>query len=174
MAGPDFEGMQLTEVIRVLDALADAGIPAWLEGGWGVDALVGHQTRAHRDVDVDIDASQEAEALAVLQTLGYEIETDWRPNRVELALAGRGWIDVHPLQFQRDGSALQAGLNAKSYSFPESYFGRGRLDGRAVRCFSLHAQWLFHTGYALRPTDVHDLAQLDQLDASVDRPSSSG
>jgi lincosamide nucleotidyltransferase A/C/D/E len=174
MAGPDFEGMQLTEVIRVLDAFADAGIPAWLEGGWGVDALVGHQTRAHRDVDVDIDSSQEAEALAVLRTLGYEIETDWRPNRVELALAGRRWIDVHPLQFHRDGSALQAGLNGESYRFPESYFVMGQLDGRAVRCFSLHAQRLFHTGYAPRPTDVHDLAQLDQLDASVDQPSSSG
>src|SRR3954471_14934729 len=135
MAGPDFEGMQLTEVIRVLDALADAGIPAWLEGGGGVDALVGHQTRAHRDVDVDIDASQEAEALAVLQTLGYEIETDWRPNRVELGLSGLGWIDVHPLQFQRDGSALQAGLNATFFFNHTAYFESDRLDLRAVLLF---------------------------------------
>ena len=73
--------MRLDEVFRVLDALAESGIPAWLEGGWGVDALIGRQTRAHRDVDLDIDESQEAEALSVLHRLGYEVETDWRPNQ---------------------------------------------------------------------------------------------
>ncbi len=159
----DFKGMQFTEVFRVLDALTEVGVAAWLEGGWGVDALVGHQTRAHRDVDVDIDVSGETVALNALRELGYEIETDWRPNRVELAAAGRGWVDVHPLLFDREGNARQLGLNGEFYDFPASYFVTGHLVGRAVRCFSLEAQRRFHAGYDLRPIDVHDLARLDLL-----------
>lgn len=143
---PVFEGMQLAEVFRVLDALAEAGVAAWLEGGWGVDALVGHQTRAHRDVDVDIDVVQEAVALAALHELGYEVETDWRPHRVELAAAGRGWVDVHPLLFDPDGNARQPGLNGEFYDFPKAYFVTGQLAGSAVRCFSREAHGLATTG----------------------------
>jgi lincosamide nucleotidyltransferase A/C/D/E len=71
----------LSEVLEVLAALAVRGCRFWLEGGWGVDALVGHQTRRHRDLDVDLDARCEESALAVLAEMGYTVETDWRPNR---------------------------------------------------------------------------------------------
>lgn len=155
--------MPLAEVFRVVDALDQAGVPSWLEGGWGVDALVGYQTRSHRDVDVDIDAVHEALALAVLRDLGYEIETDWRPNRVELAGADRSWVDLHPLLFDANGNARQPDLDGGFYDFPKSYFVTGRLAGRALGCFSLLAQRHFHAGYELRPIDVHDLAQLDLL-----------
>jgi hypothetical protein len=68
------------------------GCRLWLEGGWGVEALVGHQTRPHRDIDLDLEARCEDAALAVLAGMGYTVETNWRPNRVELMLraaAGR-------------------------------------------------------------------------------------
>jgi lincosamide nucleotidyltransferase A/C/D/E len=51
---------------------------------------VGQQTRPHRDVDLDIDGAFEGEVAAVLHDLGYVMETDGRPNRVELAAADRG------------------------------------------------------------------------------------
>jgi hypothetical protein len=88
-------GMSLGEVLAVLDAVRSVGCRFWIEGGWGVDALVGHQTRPHRDVDIDIDGAFEGEVLAALRDLGYVIETDWRPNRVELVAPGRGWVDRH-------------------------------------------------------------------------------
>ena len=170
MAGSGDEGgTALAEVLRVLDALAGAGCRYWLEGGWGVDALVGHQTRAHRDVDVDIDAAGEEAALAALAGLGYEVETDWRPNRVELAAAGRGWVDLHPLLIDEDGSARQAALGGGYHFFPRSFFVTGSLDGRPVPCVSVTAQRLFHSGYAPREADVHDLAMLDALEAARPR-----
>jgi polyisoprenoid-binding protein YceI len=43
----------------VLDALHRVGCRFWVEGGWGVDALVGRQTRPHRDLDIDIDADRQ-------------------------------------------------------------------------------------------------------------------
>ena len=156
------EGMQLSEVFRVLTALDDAGVGVWLEGGWGVDALVGKQTRPHRDLDLDIDASNDRLALHVLTELGYEIETDWRPNRIEL-IAAAGWVDLHPLLFDPDGSARQPALDGGIHTFPKAYFDSGTLAGRPVGCFSVEAQLRFHSGYDLRPVDTHDLRQLDAL-----------
>jgi len=156
--------MALAEVLAVLDALTSAGCRFWLEGGWGVDALLGRQSRPHRDVDVDIDGRYEVEALEALAGLGYEIETDWRPNRVELAAAGRGWVDVHPLTLHADGSADQAGLEGAVYHFAADYFTTGSLAGRPIPCFSVAAQRLFHSGYTLGPHDIHDLAAVDALE----------
>jgi lincosamide nucleotidyltransferase A/C/D/E len=163
--------MALSEVLAVLDALASVGCRFWLEGGWGVDALLGRQSRRHRDLDVDIDGRYEAEALEVLAGLGYEIETDWRPNRVELAAAGRGWVDVHPLELHTDGSARQAGLDGAVHFFPGRYFTTGSLGGRPVPCFSVVAQRLFHSGYALRAHDVQDLAALGGLERVKNVPT---
>ena len=161
--------MQLFEVFRVLDALKEAGVTCWLEGGWGVDALVGRQTRPHRDVDLDIDASQVPLALRVLTALGYQIETDWRPNRVELR-AATGWVDLHPLLFEPDGNARQPGLDGGFRDFPRAYFVTGNLAGRTVGCFSVEAQKRFHRGYDLRPEDAHDLSQLNTLPGSRRSP----
>lgn len=155
--------MPLSEVLAVLDAVCSVGCRYWLEGGWGVDALVGRQTRCHRDVDLDFDAGYEAAVLDALTGMGYGIETDWRPNRVELAATGRGYVDLHPLVIDPDGSARQAALDGGWYEFPQSWFTTGTLDGRTIPCVSLEAQRLFHAGYELRQVDRHDLAELDRL-----------
>lgn len=156
-------GMSLAQMLAVLDAVCSVGCRFWLEGGWGIDALVGHQTRPHRDVDLDIDGAFEDQVLAALHDLGYVIETDWRPNRVELVAAGRGWVDVHPLVIDDDGSARQAVLAGGWHEFPRSFFTAGCLADRSVPCVSMEAQRLFHTGYELREVDRRDLALLDQL-----------
>ena len=44
--------MTLDQMLAVLEAVRAVGCRFWLEGGWGVDALVGRQTRPHRDVDI--------------------------------------------------------------------------------------------------------------------------
>jgi lincosamide nucleotidyltransferase A/C/D/E len=157
------QGMELSEVLLVLDAIGSVGCPHWLEGGWGVDALVGHQTRPHRDVDVDVDRSHEAVVLAALGELGYTVETDWRPTRVELVSPRRGWVDLHPLVVDPGGDARQASLEGGWHELPARWFTTGSLDGVTVPCVSLEAQRAFHAGYELREVDVHDLEQLDRL-----------
>lgn len=157
------EGMTVPEVLRVLEVVRATGCRAWLEGGWGVDALVGHRTRPHRDVDLDIDATFEGAVLTALGRLGYVVETDWRPNRVELVAPGRRWVDLHPLVVRADGSARQAALDGGWHEFDRSWFSTGSLDGHPVPCVSLEAQRRFHTGYDLRAVDLLDLAQLDRL-----------
>lgn len=157
--------MTVDEVLAVLETVRSVGCRFWLEGGWGVDALAGRQTRPHRDVDLDVDAAYEQQVLEALHELGYVIETDWRPNRVELAAPGRGWVDLHPLVIDGHGNARQAALGGGWHEFPRSFSTLGRIGEISVPCVSVEAQRLFHTGYELRDVDRHDLAVLDQLTA---------
>ena len=106
----------------------------------------------------------EEPALAVLAEMGYTVETDWRPNRVELHAPGRGRVDLHPLLIDEDGSARQAALDGGVHLFPRSFFVTGSLAGVPVPCVSVTAQRIFHTGYELRSTDWHDLGVLNELD----------
>lgn len=158
------EGMRLAEVLTVMGVITATGSRFWLEGGWGVDALVGRQTRPHRDLDVDLDGAMEREVIDVLGAVGYAVETDWRPNRVELLAPGRGWVDLHPLVVDASGDARQAALGGGWHHFRREWFTTGRLGGREVPCVSAAAQRLFHSGYQLRDVDMLDLAQLDLLE----------
>jgi lincosamide nucleotidyltransferase A/C/D/E len=160
----DVTETSLAEVFEVLRALSAVGCRFWLEGGWGVDALLGRQTRPHRDLDVDLDARCAEAALTVLAAMGYTIETDWRPNRVELKAPARGRVDLHPLLIDDDGTARQAALEGGFHVFPRSFFVTGSLAGVPVPCVSVTAQRRFRTGYELRDIDLHDLAVLDDLD----------
>jgi lincosamide nucleotidyltransferase A/C/D/E len=155
--------VQVGDVLAVLDALRGVGCRAWLGGGWGVDALVGRQTREHRDVDLALDAGHEAAALAALGVLGYVVETDWRPVRVELAAPGARWVDVHPVVFDAAGDGVQAGLDGATFAYPRGCLTTGVLGGVAVPCLSAAQQVAFHTGYPPREVDLADLAVLRPL-----------
>jgi len=153
--------MSAGEVLRVLDALRSA--PVWIGGGWGVDALVGHVTRPHRDLDLAIDASYEAPALAALATVGYRIETDWRPSRVEVAAPDERWVDLHPVVFDETGAGQQAGPDGTSFDYPAECFTWGLIGGRRVPCLSARQQLIFHSGYVPRACDLADVELLRSL-----------
>ncbi|HVQ89894.1 MAG TPA: hypothetical protein VMU51_02555 [Mycobacteriales bacterium] len=155
--------MEFAAVVEVLAALADRGCPAWVAGGWGVDALVGRQTRAHRDLDLAIDAGGEPAALAALTRLGYRVQTDWRPVRVELGRAGVGWVDLHPVAFDGTGHGRQHDLDGGWFDYPVGSLTTGQLNRQPIPCLSIDQQIRFHTGYPPRPIDRHDLALLHRL-----------
>ncbi len=147
----------------MLDGLERAGVGYWVAGGWGVAALVGRQTREHRDLDLAVDTRGLAQCLDALEGLGYVRETDWLPVRVEYAAAGRGWVDVHPVEIFAEGHGRQRGMGGHDFVYPASCWAVDRLGGRRAPCLSAEQQRVFHSGYAPRPEDVHDLAQLDAL-----------
>ena len=147
----------------VLADLAAADCAFWVGGGWGVDALVGRQTRQHRDLDLAVDAADEVAALEVLRRRGYAVETDWRPVRVELVAPGRGRVDLHPVVFDAEGHGRQAGFDGEHFDYPPEGFTVGVIGGLTVPCLSRAQQIRFHSGYAPRPADRHDLALLGSL-----------
>ena len=155
-------GPMTEELARTfLDGCARAGVAVWIGGGWGVDALMGRQTRAHRDLDVLYRIEQDAELRTVLTGLGFVPETDWWPVRVEFA--GPSYVDAHPLRFADDGSAVQAGLDDTEFIYPVGAFRQGEIGGRRVGCLSVAQQLAFHSGYEPREVDLHDLEVLRRL-----------
>ena len=46
--------MKATDVTSLYEMCRPKGITIWIDGGWGVDALHGHQSRQYKDVDLAI------------------------------------------------------------------------------------------------------------------------
>lgn len=126
---PSGVGMRLSEVRTVLANLREASCHFWVAGGWGVDALVERQTRPHRDLDVAVDAEHESAVVAVLSLLGYAVETDWRPVRVEFVAPNRGWVDLHPVAFDCTGHGRQAGLAGGHFDYRQRHSPTARWAG---------------------------------------------
>lgn len=147
----------------ILDLMDSMKIKYWVDGGWGIDILLGKQNREHRDVDIDFDAQYTEELLRVLISTGYVITTDWRPCRIELKHPARGFIDIHPFVIAEDGSAKQSDMSGGWYEFDSSFFTSSLFEGRLVPCISAEAQKLFHSGYELRERDIIDLKNLESL-----------
>jgi lincosamide nucleotidyltransferase A/C/D/E len=54
------------DVVEIVGWLRAAGVDAWLDGGWGVDALVGEETRDHKDLDLIVKDAHESIMRKVL------------------------------------------------------------------------------------------------------------
>jgi lincosamide nucleotidyltransferase A/C/D/E len=153
----------LEDVLAVHGVLRAAGVAHWIGGGWGVDALVGAQTRPHRDLDLALDAARLGEAVRLLGELGYAPETDWRPVRLELAAAGERWVDLHPVVFDGSGDGRQAGPEGSHFDYPAVDLVTGSVEGHRLPCLSVRRQLVFHSGYDPRAVDLADLALLEGL-----------
>lgn len=46
--------VNITDVKQILQFAIDAEIKVFLDGGWGVDALLGYQSRAHVNAKMDL------------------------------------------------------------------------------------------------------------------------
>lgn len=150
------------EVLDLLVLLESVGAQPWIAGGWGVDALVERQTRVHRDLDVMVLADRLAQVLDALQDKGFVVTTDGLPVRVELD-DGIQVVDVHPVHPDGSGGWWQAAPEGGRYRYPEGSIVGGLIGGRTVRCASPVLQARVHSGYPLRPVDVHDLALLHEI-----------
>ncbi|WP_319461716.1 nucleotidyltransferase domain-containing protein [Micromonospora sp. RTP1Z1] len=148
------------QVTALLDEFAAYGLRVWVAGGWAVDAVVGRQTRPHADLDLAIDADQQAELLALLGRLGFVTTVDWLPVRAELTAPDGRKVDLHPVTFRPDGSGVQSGLDGVSFGYAADGFATGLIEGRPVPCLSVAQQLRFREGYPPREIDHDDVALL--------------
>jgi ribosomal protein S18 acetylase RimI-like enzyme len=161
------------DVLEILDVFEGAGIVVWIDGGWGIDALVGEQTREHDDLDIVIDIEDVDRLKDVLTAHGFTKLTRW-PDSPDGFVLGGGRdrrVDVHPVRFTEEGAGLQR-LSKGEWTFPaEGFAGRGTIGGRTVRCLTAEVQVLCHAGYELDDGDLDDLALLrDRLGAELLEP----
>lgn len=146
------------QALDLLDLLERSGVRVVVDGGWGVDALLGERTRPHDDLDLVIDVEAVPRARAALADAGFGVERDLLPTALALRHPdGRG-VDLHPVEPRGDGGGdqlLEDGTRWR-YGPPAS----GRIGGRAVACCSLDTQLRAHTGYEPDADDRADVRAL--------------
>ena len=159
------------DVLRVLDALHVNGVSPIIQGGWGVDALLGRQTRLHKFVDLIVDEQEQSEILSALDALGYDQIDYVSRGRTELSQPDGRKISLHLLD-----EHLVQHTNEWRFQFPPmSLQGRGLIVGRPVRCLSADGHVLVQADRDLTDTVQADLFLLaDQLGARLFYPLARG
>ncbi|MGH2694531.1 MAG: nucleotidyltransferase domain-containing protein [Actinomycetota bacterium] len=157
--------MQERDVLRILDAFSRAGISTLLEGGWAIDALIGRQTREHRDLDVVVDRDELAAAARVLTDMGFIHDAGRKPGLpAQLVMVdGTGReADVHPVLIDEAHNGWQQLSHTGAWGLysAEGTRGLGRIGGRSVRCTTPDLQVRHHLGYDLKAKDIRDLRLL--------------
>lgn len=151
--------MTAEQALGVLDSLAAAGVEAWVDGGWGVDALVGRQSRPHADLDLAVPSECLVAALAALRRDGFAFAREELPASVVYRHADGREVDIHPVERTADGGGDQIrpdGTGRWHYGPPTT----GRIAGREVTCLSLDTQLRAHVGYEPDADDARDLRLL--------------
>jgi lincosamide nucleotidyltransferase A/C/D/E len=156
--------MIAADVAAVLDRLEAAGVERWVDGGWGIDALLGRQTRPHSDLDIVVRREALAAAEAALAAAGFSHAPEEEPGlpaRLVLRDQARRQVDVHPVVFDASGDAWQdLGDGKRGRYRAQGLTGVGRIGGSRVRCITPELQVAHHQGYELSPHERRDLALL--------------
>ena len=149
--------MRADDVLELLETLSARGVVAWLDGGWGVDALLGEQTRQHDDVDLVVLRAHLGEVRALLGAQGFAIERDWLPTALALRHPDARAVDLHPIDPTEDGGGDQV-LPESSYHYGPPV--TGTIEGQEVPCCSVETQVETHLGYEPDDHDRTDMAHL--------------
>ena len=132
------------DVLEIVARLDAAGVRVWLDGGWGVDALIRHQTRDHEDLDlVPLPAANAARRT--LTVLGFRLTED----EATLCFVARDAPDRR--------------VDDTFWRYPpEGFSGFGLVEGRGVAYLSAEVQVLYHLNYDPDRTDRRGMKLLAQ------------
>ena len=149
--------MTAEDVLEILQLLADNNIHVYVDGGWGVDALLEKQTRLHTDLDIAMEHKDVPKLRELLQARGYRESPrndTWECNFVLADAAGHE-VDVHSYTFDEEGRVIFG------VPYPaDSLRGNGMIGGQQVDCITPEWMVAFHTGYELDRNDYRDVSAL--------------
>jgi lincosamide nucleotidyltransferase A/C/D/E len=153
--------MDVRSLLEVITTLEKAGVRVWLDGGWGIDALVGEQTREHDDLDCVIALSDAEIARDALAVLGFAVTLDERPTRFVVRDQTDRRVDFHTVTFDDTGAATQQLQDGTLAPYPaQGFSGFGHIAGVRVACLTAAVQSLHHLGYDPDEKDHHDMELL--------------
>lgn len=164
------------DVISMYQRLLANGIRVWLTGGWGIDALLGEQTRPHKDLDVFMLLDDILHMRRLLEQDGYVLEDLWEENCLAVDTLGNETdtafflqdadgrqLDVHAIRLDDSGNALPAWQEADGFIVKkQDLAGKGWIAGFAVQCITPEMQMICHAGYAVPDKQLHDLELLHE------------
>lgn len=137
----------------------------WVDGGWGVDALLREQTRPHNDLDIvmrhtDLDAFNQAVQGSGFRTL----RVDSPHNFVVIDDKGHE-VDVHLVDLTStriDDRGIEVyGPNGQPYEVG-SLDGTGMILGREVACTAAEFQYEWHLGWELWNKQILDVIAMHE------------
>lgn len=147
-----------TDVIEIITYAEDNEMDIWLDGGWGVDALLGEETRSHNDVDLFVEERnvkkfikilKEKRFIEVIEDYTTADHTVWKDDKDRI-------VDLHVFEFNERGDIV-----FERESYPSSVFsGIGKIGDKVIKCIDAENQVLFHLGYEHDENDVHDVRLL--------------
>lgn len=166
--------IEAQDAIQLYKLLSQHDIPLWLTGGWGIDALLGEETRPHKDLDIIMLREDVTRMLALLAEHGYQMHELWsenqwiedtQGNRIPTAfvLADQDdrQLDVHAMNLDPNGDGIPAWEMVDDFAFPRQELGgRGTIAGVKVACITPESQVKCHLGYPLPEAQQMDLARL--------------
>jgi hypothetical protein len=159
----------IREVTQTLDA---AEIPAWLFGGWGLDARIGRITREHGDVEFWVERVHADRSKAVLVAAGAVALTTQPPTEsCEFTWGGADFSTAY-FDRQADGAFTQPDGRWSDWRFPPDSFVDEpvRFEGFRVRVMSVAGMLAMKEQYPelrnggpWRPKDIADIGTLRAL-----------
>ena len=154
--------MKAPDVLDLYNSLERLGIQIWIDGGWGVDALLERQTRAHKDLDIAIQDKDVPKFRQLLESNGYkEIKLEIaRPHNFVLADDQGHEIDVHVIVMDDKGNGIYGPVENGEMYPAAALAGNGIINGQRVKCISPEWTIKFHSGYELKEKDYKDVSAL--------------
>lgn len=169
---------QLRVIRKVIAVLQTGDIPAWLFGGWGLDARIGRITREHGDVEFWVERVHAERSKALLVGAGATALTTQPPEEsCEFTLDDVSFSTAY-FNRQSDGSFSQPFGRFSDWLFPPGSFGDEpvTLDGTPLLAMSVSGMLAMkeqfphlRNGRPWRPKDITDMGVLRRL-ASEEGP----
>jgi lincosamide nucleotidyltransferase A/C/D/E len=151
--------MTAEDVVKFVKLLSENNIDIVIDGGWGVDALLGAQSRRHSDLDIAVQHKDVPAIRSLLESKGFSdvVRDDTRECNFVMGDAHGHQIDFHSYTFDSTGKII-FGLE-----YPlESLGGEGLIGDLPVKCITPEWMVKFHSGYELDDNDYHDVKLLCQ------------
>ena len=152
---PDVEAADVLDLLRALD---EQDVHYWLDGGWGVDCLLGEQSRLHDDLDLVVPRPDLDRVRALLVSFRYQVIRDWLPMTIAFRDESGRVVDLHPIDPTADGGGDQILNDDETWHYAPPV--DGSIQGRSIRCSSAEDQLLMHLGYEPRPVDFADVRRI--------------
>ncbi|MCC7450282.1 MAG: aminoglycoside nucleotidyltransferase [Anaerolineae bacterium] len=132
-------------------------ITVHIDGGWGIDALLGRQTRPHNDLDIAIQHKDSELLRTLLAERGYKpvLDDDTKDYNFVLADESGHRVDVHTYTFDANGDHVYGIAYSR-----ESLTGTGTINGQTVPCIALAWVIRFHENYPPDDDDLKDVRAL--------------